>query len=87
MHIAASYGYTDIIELLLSNGIDVDLISPFNGRSALHCASMNDQIEAAKILIRNGANIELPDYSGVTPLTIFRKGPKVIKLLRRASAQ
>lgn len=39
-------------------------------RTALHCAIYEDKLEAAKLLIQHGANIEAKTIHGRTPLHI-----------------
>lgn len=72
--VAAFYGKTDMIKLLIAQGVDVNAyLSPSSGfhhhASALHQAIYSTSLEAVKMLIEAGANLEAKDlaYSG-TPL-------------------
>lgn len=54
----------------------------------LHSAANNGDIEAARILIQSGANLESLDGSGRTPLLVagFASHEKIVKLLSDAGA-
>jgi len=70
LHVAAYYGYKEIMELLLANGAEVD-VRDNDGRTPLHhmvllCA----RPDVAEVLINNGAAINTTDNPGTTPLSI-----------------
>ena len=56
-------------EKLLTKGADVNELD-YNNLSALFYACQNGQYEMAKSLIQNGANIEIKDRFGKTPLSM-----------------
>ncbi|WP_324027689.1 ankyrin repeat domain-containing protein [Maribacter sp. BPC-D8] len=72
----AGYGYqehytqTEMTNFLLECGFNIDdkLNARANGRSALHCAVANGHFEIVKVLIENGALVEIKDKNGNTPL-------------------
>jgi ankyrin repeat protein len=68
LHLAAEFGHTDMISLLVQH-IDVDYLSS-SGESALICAIRMNQIEAIKLLLHLGANPNLkqPNKNEWTPL-------------------
>lgn len=79
---------------LIASGVDVDE-RDYNNLPALFYACQNGQYEMAKSLIQNGANIEIKDRFGKTPLSmaVFRynvnnsvSDGKLIKLLIDAGA-
>lgn len=39
-----------------------------NGKSALHLASMNGNVKIIKLLLKNGANVNILDSDKATPL-------------------
>ncbi|KAI0909632.1 ankyrin repeat-containing domain protein [Ustulina deusta] len=60
----------------------------FNGITALHWAAQLDSVDAAALLISNGANLELMDFDGFTPLHHAAGGGSidVLKLLIKQGA-
>ncbi|GAB3503677.1 ankyrin repeat domain-containing protein [Emticicia fontis] len=71
---AAFYGKTKMIKLLIEHGVNVNAyLSPSSGfhhhASALHQAVHSTDLEAVKILVNAGANLEAKDLAyGGTPL-------------------
>lgn len=67
--IAAGLGYTEIVDDLLAEGADVHLLDSVLGASALHYAAQGGSVEVAKLLLEQGAhlNLQAPTH-GVTPL-------------------
>lgn len=65
IHWAADRGYTNILELLLIHGANVDLIDKDSGQTALHYAISCGHIECVKILLKHGANRNLTDSDDV----------------------
>lgn len=55
--VASKQGHTEVVNLLLSKGADVNKQSSPIGYSPLHLASLNGHIDIAKILLANGANL------------------------------
>ena len=66
--IAAQYGSIEIIELLLSKGVDIDALHLKNKSNALHIANKNNQTDVAKLLIDSGINTLVKDITGKLPL-------------------
>ena len=67
--IAAYKGHTDIVELLLNNGAQIETQNN-DGDTALMRAVINNSIDAALVLLVHGANIEAEDKQGHTPLIV-----------------
>ncbi|MFK7808646.1 MAG: ankyrin repeat domain-containing protein [Saprospiraceae bacterium] len=90
----SSYGYeenytqTEMINFLLESGIDVNykLNERGNRKSALHKAVGNGHFEIVKALIENGANLDIKDTNGNTPLwnavMMYRGSEQEIKIIR-----
>ena len=55
--IAAGYGHTTIVKLVLEHGADIAARTEFND-TALHVAAIFNHVEVAKILIQEGASID-----------------------------
>ena len=73
LHFAARAGHTEIVDLLVTNGADV------NSRDAeeytpLHNSTFNGHMELTKLLLANGADINATTYNGDTPLNCAQNG-------------
>jgi|GEM_PF-231699 len=67
LHVAAKYGHTDIIELLIAAGVPIDC-GDMSDQTPLMYAIKNGQLEVVKLLHAKGANIRHTDSHGFTPL-------------------
>ncbi len=63
MHRAARDGDTSAIRRLIDNGDNINGIT-YNGRTALHYATANQNLDAVYLLINLGADIAVTDLSG-----------------------
>jgi hypothetical protein len=76
LHLAARYGYLDVLRLLLDHGAEVD-IEDFFANTPLHEALNHGQAEAAAILIAAGADVNRarnqPGNPAETPLLMVVK--------------
>lgn len=61
LHLAADGGNTGCIQWLLDNGIDVDVEDDSGCSPLIRLASMHGNVEVAKILIENGADLNKKD--------------------------
>ncbi len=68
MHAAAKYGHASTLRLLLSLGASANEPAPHDGFTPLHLAVQERRVEAIKILIEAGADLEARDRNGKTPL-------------------
>jgi ankyrin repeat protein len=99
LHSAAAGGHPEVVRLLLENGADIDHQTKkayeiwAAGSSALHLAahmgfgSRDNKLEVARILIEHGAELNLEDEEGRTPLDIAGSKTEMAALLRAAGAQ
>lgn len=69
LHYAAEQGSTEFMELLVSNGTDVEARNN-SRRSALYCAALRGEWEAVKWLIEHGADVEAKEERGETVLEL-----------------
>jgi len=67
--LAATQGKAGALELFIAAGMPVDTES--GGRTALMTAAMMNHIEAGKVLIDAGADVNRPDSTGSTPLHLL----------------
>ena len=72
LHIAASYGYVNIVYTLLHCGADVNK-QDTEGCTALYLASKVGHFEVVKILVENGADPKIKSRRGKMPLAKARK--------------
>ncbi|XP_023232143.1 ankyrin repeat domain-containing protein 29-like isoform X1 [Centruroides sculpturatus] len=73
---AAHKGYSEIVELLIKRGASLGLLK--NGESALHTAALFDHLPIVKILIAAGADPELKNQDGLTPLELAQEAGNVV---------
>lgn len=69
VHWAADRGFVDILKILLSYGINVDLTDSEN-QTALHYAVSCGHVECVELLLANGAKADIKDNDGVDPLSL-----------------
>ena len=77
----ATRGNTKLIKQLLEDGMDVDLTDK-EGLTALYRAAHNDQKETVSLLLSNGANVNIRDKFGNTPLD-DTLNDNIVELLRQ----
>ena len=68
MHAAARYGHVSTLRLLLSLGASTNEPGPNDGFTPLHMAVIERRLEAIKVLLEAGADLEARDRNGKTPL-------------------
>jgi ankyrin repeat protein len=86
IHIAANLGRVDILERLLAYGADIEFeTSPRYGKTALHCAVQESQLDFCVALLDHGANIHHRDANQMTVLHLinFFSPSVLIELLVR----
>jgi len=70
LHLAAMHGHTDIMELLIAKGADLEARDQHWGNTPLLHATPYGRTEAVRLLLEKGANIEARDGHGLTPLCL-----------------
>uniref|UniRef100_A0A0E0JZY6 Uncharacterized protein n=1 Tax=Oryza punctata TaxID=4537 RepID=A0A0E0JZY6_ORYPU len=86
LHFAAGEGKCKIVEILLSKGAYIDLLT--TGGTALHCAPYNGRDAVVKILLHNNADHKKVSWGAYTPLFVAVESGslKCLKLLIEAGA-
>ena len=67
LHKAASRGYNDIVQLLLTKGASIEATSCYNN-TPLHVAASNGHTSTVELLLSKGASIEATNKDNNTPL-------------------
>uniref|UniRef100_A0ABD2WBL2 Uncharacterized protein n=1 Tax=Trichogramma kaykai TaxID=54128 RepID=A0ABD2WBL2_9HYME len=67
-HAACEYGFDDIVKKFLEFGEDPELLVPKTGDSSLHMTVTNKNHTVARLLLESGANPNLANLNGWTPL-------------------
>jgi ankyrin repeat protein len=72
-----------VARLLIAHGADPNILGCWRGLTPLHHASEKGMIEMVRLLIELGANVEVKDDMGRTPLDIAsgKQSEEIIKLL------
>ncbi|BCS21640.1 ankyrin repeat domain-containing protein [Aspergillus puulaauensis] len=65
---AVTGGHTEIVELLLTHNIDVNEMSSFTGKTALHFAASGGHEDITRLLLEAGADVHKADNEIKTPL-------------------
>merc|ERR1719225_2367207 len=80
-----------MVKTLLQSGSDIQLDKKdnTNGRSALHVAVYDGNLEIVKVLVQKGANINAKDDDGFSPLhiAVYIENLKILKILIQSGAQ
>ena len=83
---AAATGNLKRLERLLGGGFDPETLR--HGRSPLNWAAWNGQVEAARLLIAHGVDVDVDGSGGVTPLmhAVERSKDQMVRFLIEAGA-
>ena len=82
---AAWKNRTDVTELLLSKGADVNKRSGGDHATALHMAALNNNTDVIEVLLKHGASTNVTDHRGFTPIDHARRANNkaAVRLLER----
>jgi ankyrin repeat protein len=88
---AAEKGYTQIVQLLLDRGADINTRSGM-GVTALMLATQRNHIDVVKLLITQGADVNAKDDRGFTALSFAKDSRKtnsdqIVQMLEHAMAK
>ncbi len=75
--------FLDIAELLVARGTDLDIKNTEDGGTVLHDAASTGDLEAVKLFVSHGADIDARNFEGETPLhkaALFRD-PAIVDYL------
>ncbi len=85
---AAAEGHTDVVQLLLANGADVNAEDKYDRTPLLNATTLGHK-DVVELLIVRGADVEAKDVWGQTPLgEAARRGHmEIFELLNRHAAK
>ncbi|KAL7286486.1 hypothetical protein TKK_0019223 [Trichogramma kaykai] len=69
-HIACTFGYEDIVKKFLEAGHDLNHLYEKTGESTLYFAIKYKNIDTVKLLLKGGANPNLANKNGLTPVHV-----------------
>lgn len=72
LHLAASSGFTDVVQTLLTAKANVNAVD-YEGKTPLHHAAKEGQIEAVDALLHANAKMDAVDHQGMTALDSLEK--------------
>jgi ankyrin repeat protein len=81
LHFASGFNATRIIIILLENGADPN-VQAENGWTPLHNAARYGHIGASQALIYGGAEVDMPDNEGLTPIMVLIKRGNTLEIRR-----
>lgn len=70
LSIASFAGSVEIVNFLIEKKVNVNQVDCLKNRTALHWAVASDNHEIVTILIKAGANVNIPDRDSITPLIL-----------------
>jgi ankyrin repeat protein len=71
-HKAAFWGRAEVLKILVKNGLNLEARGGYNGYTALHDAVSGHHDEAAEVLFRAGARVDVKGHDGKTALSLAR---------------
>ena len=90
---AAHYGHVDTVRELLGTSIDIDHVNRLGWTALLEAVILGDggprHTEIVRLLVAAGADVNLPDRSGVSPLAHARRAGQssIVAILAGAGAR
>ena len=84
-----SLGHERCTKLLLKNGASVNLQGE-GGRGALHEAALRNDVDAVRSLVVRGADVNMKDENGITPLGVckaLRSHKKCYQILQHMASK
>jgi len=83
LSMASEHDISDVMGILLEHRANPNIAETTEGWTALHFACFNDQIEAVRLLLNAGADVDAQDHQRRKPI-ILTEDPEIIKLLTKA---
>lgn len=89
LHLAVKQGNSDVVQILLESGAEVDVVETDSGCTSLHYAASLGHVDLCESLVRYGANPDAQTARLETPLhlAVSRGHPEVVALLLKYHAK
>jgi len=89
LHVAAARNDIPLANLLVVHGADINAVDPTTGRTPLHLAALLDHRQFIRFLLAHGANRQVLDDGGHTPLDVAEMAQKraAAELLIQSAAE
>eukprot|EP00009_Paramoeba_aestuarina_P006284 CAMPEP_0201524682 /NCGR_PEP_ID=MMETSP0161_2-20130828/24317_1 /ASSEMBLY_ACC=CAM_ASM_000251 /TAXON_ID=180227 /ORGANISM="Neoparamoeba aestuarina, Strain SoJaBio B1-5/56/2" /LENGTH=436 /DNA_ID=CAMNT_0047924199 /DNA_START=262 /DNA_END=1569 /DNA_ORIENTATION=- len=85
LYLAAQNGFTEMVELLLHYGAEVDLRN-INGVTPLLKAAQKGHIDIVVLLLKHNAAVDARDNLGYWPMSVAMNFPKIMEILLESGA-
>ena len=72
LHIAATNGRLEIVQLIIQNAVEKNPVNDF-GNTPLHLAATHGHLEASRVILKNTSDCSPENNFGKTPLEFARK--------------
>jgi ankyrin repeat protein len=81
--VAVTYGYADVVRILLSHGAQVDAMHGSTGQTALIVAVQKGFLDVVEVLLDHGAEIDKKNkvQDSALSVAVMRKNPPMVKLI------
>jgi ankyrin repeat protein len=76
LHLAAMQPNIALAEVLLTYGVDINILDLITGRTPLHLAAQLGHHQMVRYLLSHGANMHVCDAHGLTPLHLAQQAQK-----------
>ena len=82
LHLAASHGFGDVVEILLQHGANINELTNSN-ETLLHCSVRSRSKRCVEICLQHGADKTIKNKLGYTPLDFAKalKYPEIAKII------
>lgn len=89
IHLATAKGNSDVVHLLLENGVDVNVVGTDSGCTSLHYAASLGYVDLCELLVRYGAETGAQTARMETPLhlAVARGHSEVVAVLLKYNAR
>ena len=89
LHLGVQTGNFEFVKILIDAGAEIDSMDGKSGKTPLYFAAELNRDHVVRLLLENGANVNIPNYSGNTPMSVANaKGyyTQVVNLLLKYGA-
>jgi len=77
LHAASMHGFTEVVELLIEKGANVNIQTDPQKYAPIHSASFGGHLETIKVLVKNGADVTLKNYRNELPIDTAKRQEQV----------